>query len=148
GIEESAPAAATTAPADEFFSFVTNIATAVAAQIEPWKVRVGEAIAYWSGEGYRTAVLERLMAEPSAPPNYEALLRGYGHAVEQLRQLEAKVSTVDPSLGGKELFRDPERIGEAAAFVEKALTGAVPPQGPQAAFERRAFQESVSNQLA
>src|SRR3954465_7666725 len=35
GIEESATVAATTAPADEFFSFVTNIATAVAAQIEP-----------------------------------------------------------------------------------------------------------------
>jgi chromosomal replication initiator protein len=44
-----------TAPAaGEFFSFVTNIATAVAAQIEPWKVRVGETVAYWAGEGYRT----------------------------------------------------------------------------------------------
>ena len=134
--------------ADEFFSFVTNIATTVAAQIEPWKVRVGETVAYWTGEGYRTAVLERLMAEPVAPPNYEAVLRGYGHAVEQLRQLEAKISTVDPSLGGHELFRDPERLGEAAAFVEKALTGAVPPQGPQPAFERRSFQESPSNQMA
>jgi len=140
---EAAPA-----PADEFFSFVTNIATAVAAQIEPWKVRVGETVAYWAGEGYRTAVLERLMSEPVAPPNYEAVLRGYGHAVEQLRQLEAKVTTVDPSLGGDELFRDPERMQEAAAFVERALTGAVPPQGPQSAFERRAFQESVSNQMA
>jgi chromosomal replication initiator protein len=133
---------------DEFFSFVTNIATTVAAQIEPWKVRVGETVAYWAGEGYRTGALERLMAEPVAPPNYEALLRGYGHAVEQLRQLETKISTVDPSLGGNELFRDPERLGEAAAFVEKALTGAVPPQGPQPAFERRAFQESISNQMA
>ena len=127
---------------------MTNIATTVAAQIEPWKVRVGETVAYWAGEGYRTAVLERLMSEPVAPPNYEALLRGFGHAVEQLRQLEAKVTTVDPSLGGDELFRDPERLGEAAAFVERALTGAVPPQGPQAAFERRAFQESASNQMA
>jgi chromosomal replication initiator protein len=132
----------------EFFSFVTNIATTVAAQIEPWKVRVGETVAYWAGEGYRTAALERLMAEPVAPPNYEAVLRGYGHAVEQLRQLEAKVTTVDPSLGGDEVFRDPERLGEAAAFVERALTGAVPPQGPQSAFERRAFQESASNQMA
>jgi chromosomal replication initiator protein len=68
--------------------------------------------------------------------------------VEQLRQLEAKISTVDPALGGNEVFRDPERLGEAAAFVEKALTGAVPPQGPQAAFERRSFQESASNQMA
>jgi len=98
------------APADEFFSFVTNIATAVAAQIEPWKVRVGETVAYWAGEGYRTAALERLMSEPVAPPNYEAVLRGYGHAVEQLRQLESRITTVDPSLGGDELFRDPERL--------------------------------------
>jgi chromosomal replication initiator protein len=133
---------------DEFFSFVSNIATTVAAQIEPWKVRVGETVAYWNGEGYRTAVLERLMSEPMAPANYEALLRGYGHAVEQLRQLESRISTVDPALGGNEVFRDPERLGEAAAFVEKALTGAVPPQGPQAAFERRRFEESTSNQMA
>jgi chromosomal replication initiation ATPase DnaA len=145
-VREPEPVAA--APMDEFFSFVTNIATTVAAQIEPWKVRVGETVAYWAGEGYRTAVLERLMSEPVAPPNYEALLRGFGHAVEQLRQLEARVTTVDPSLGGDEVFRDPERLGEAAAFVERALTGAVPPQGPQAAFERRAFQESPSNQMA
>src|SRR5688572_17000768 len=145
---EPAPESVQSQAAGEFFSFVTNIATAVASQIEPWKVRVGETVAYWAGEGYRTAALERLMAEPVAPPNYEALLRGYGHAVEQLRQLEARVSTVDPSLGGDEVFRDPERLGEAAAFVERALTGAVPPQGPEAAFERRAFQESASNQMA
>ena len=142
------PASAAAPAADEFFSFVTNIATTVAAQIEPWKVRVGETVAYWAGEGYRTAALERLMAEPVAPPNFEAVLRGYGHAVEQLRQLEARVSTVDPSLGGNDVFRDPERLGEAATFVERALTGAVPPQGPEPAFERRAFQESASNQMA
>jgi chromosomal replication initiator protein len=120
----------------------------VAAHVEPWKMRVGETVAYWAGEGYRTGALERLMAEPAAPPNYEAVLRGYGHAVEQLRQLEARVATVDPALGGNELFRDPERLAEAAAFVERALTGAVPPQGPQPAFERRVFQESASNQMA
>jgi chromosomal replication initiator protein DnaA len=144
---EPEPVAVSSA-ASEFFSFVTNIATTVAAQIEPWRVRVGESVAYWAGEGYRTAALERLMAEPEAPPNYEAVIRGYGHAVEQLRQLEAKVTTVDTSLGGDELFRDPERLSEAAAFVERALTGAVPPQGPQPAFERRTFQESASNQMA
>jgi chromosomal replication initiation ATPase DnaA len=143
------PSAVAAAPVpDEFFSFVSNIATAVATHVEPWKMRVGETVAYWTGEGYRTAALERLMAEAVAPPNYEAVLRGYGHAVEQLRQLEARVATVDPALGGEELFRDPERLAEAAAFVERALTGAVPPQGPQAAFERRVFQESASNQMA
>jgi chromosomal replication initiation ATPase DnaA len=133
---------------DEFLSFLTDIASAVAAHVEPWKVRVGEAIAYWGGEGYRTASLERLMAEPTAPPNYEAVVRGFGQAVEQLRELEQRVSNVDSALGGTELFRDPERLGEAEAFAERALAGAVPPAGPQSAFTRRAFEESPSNQMA
>ncbi|MEO7456978.1 MAG: DnaA/Hda family protein [Gemmatimonadaceae bacterium] len=133
---------------DEFFSFLTDIASQVAAQIEPWKVRVGEAIGYWSGEGYKTAVLERLMSETAAPPNYEALLRGYGQAVEQLRELERQVTTVDPELGGNEMFRDPERLEEVMAYVENALAGAVPPGGPQPAFARGSFETSGSNQMA
>jgi chromosomal replication initiator protein len=145
--EPQAPAAAPDAH-DEFLSFLTDVASAVAVHVEPWKVRVGEAIAYWGGEGYRTAALERLMSEQSAPPNYEAVVRGFAQAIEQLRSLEQQASSVDPSLGGTELFRDPERLTEAATFVEQALAGAVPPAGPQAAFARGAFEESASNQMA
>jgi len=149
GAPEPAPAASPTVAArDEFFSFLTDIASAVAAHVEPWKVRVGEAVAYWGGEGYRTAALERLMNETAAPPNYESVLRGFATAIEQLRDLERQVTTVDPTLGGAELFRDPERLTEAAAFVESALAGAVPPAGPQPAFARGAFEESGSNQMA
>ncbi len=149
GAPEPAPAASPTAVAqDEFFSFLTDVASAVAAQIEPWKVRVGEAVAFWNGEGYRTRSLERLMQERKAPSNWEALVRGFAQAVEQLRELEQQVSTVDPALGGSELFRDPERLSEATAFVQRALAGAVPPAGPQAAFARATFQESPSNQMA
>ena len=55
-----------------------------------------------------------LMAEATAPPNVEALLRGFGQAVEQLaRARGAGRRRLDPSLGGNELFRDPERVGEA-----------------------------------
>jgi chromosomal replication initiator protein DnaA len=147
GAPDPAPAQSGSAR-DEFFSFLTDIASAVAAQIEPWKVRVGEAVAYWGGEGYRTAALERLMQEQTAPPNYEALVRGFAQAIEQLRELEQQVTAVDPALGGAELFRDPERLSEAAAFVERALAGAVPPAGPQAAFSRTSFEESASNQMA
>ena len=53
-------------------------------------------------------------------------------AVEQLRELEAKVTTVDPSLGGDELFRDPERLAEAAAFVEQRARRRRAAAGPQA----------------
>ncbi len=133
---------------EEFFSFLSDMATAVAAQLEPWKVRIGEAIAYWEGEGYRTAALERLMTEQAAPPNYEALLRGFGQAVEELRELERQITTVDPSLGGDERFRDPERLTDATSFVEQALAGGVPPAGPQPAFARATFEESASNQMA
>ena len=149
GTPAPAPAASPTAARqDEFFSFLTDIASAVAAQIEPWKVRVGEAVAFWSGEGFRAGPLERLMQERTAPDNWEALVRGFAQSVEQLRVLEQQVSAVDPSLGGTELFRDPERLSEATAFVERALAGAIPPAGPQAAFARGAFEESPSNQMA
>jgi chromosomal replication initiator protein len=142
------PPPRTSVETDEFFGFLTDIASAVASQLEPWRIRVGEAIAFWGGEGYRTTALEQLMAETQPPQNYEAVLRGYGQAVEQLRELERQVSTVDPELGGHERFRDPERLVEAMAFVQHALAGAVPPGGPQAAFARTAYEESPSNQMA
>ena len=149
GVPEPAPASSpTAAKQDEFFSFLTDIASAVAAQIEPWKVRVGEAVGFWKGEGYRTGPLERLMTEKQPPENWEALLRGFAQAIDQLKDLEQKASSVDPALGGSELFRDPERLTEAEAFVERALAGAVPPAGPQGAFARASFEESPSNQMA
>ena len=149
GIPKPAPPPPrTSVETDEFFGFLTDIASAVASQLEPWRIRVGEAIAFWGGEGYRTTALEQLMAERQPPQNYEAVLRGYGQAVEQLRELERQVSTVDPELGGHERFRDPERLVEAMAFVQHALAGAVPPGGPQAAFARAAYEVSPSNQMA
>jgi chromosomal replication initiator protein len=147
-LDSVAPSAASAEPINEFSSFLSDIASALAIHVEPWKVRVGEASAFWAGEGYRTAALERLMRESSPPPNYEALLRGFGQAVEQLRELERQITTVDPTLGGDELFRDPERLGDATEFVERALAGAVPPAGPQPAFARVSYLESASNQMA
>ena len=143
-----APPSRSSIQTDEFFSFITDIASAVAAHVEPWKVRIGEAMAYWSGEGYRVTVLEHMMAQPSAPPNYEALLRGFGQAVEQLRELERQVAAVDPKLGGTDMFRDPERLAEVTVFVDNVLAGAVPPGGPQPVFARRSYEESSSNQMA
>ncbi|MES2178588.1 MAG: DnaA/Hda family protein [Gemmatimonadota bacterium] len=149
GIPEPAPPPARTSiETDEFFNFLTDIASAVAAHVEPWKVHIGEAIAFWGGEGYKTGVLDHMMAQAAPPPNYESVLRGFGQAVEQLRELERQITTVDPRLGGHELFRDPARLSEAMAFVEHALAGAVPPGGPQPAFARAAFEEGSSNQMA
>jgi chromosomal replication initiation ATPase DnaA len=133
---------------NEFESFLSDITSAVAQHVESWKARIAEAIAYWTGEGYRTAHLERLLDEASPPPNWESLLRGFGATIERLKALEQQATDVDAALGGSEVFRDPERLREAEILVDRALAGATPPPGPSAAFTRQGFEVSSSNQLA
>ena len=136
------------AQANEFQSFVTDIASAVAQHVEAWKARIAEAIAYWTGEGYRTAQLERLLQETAPPPNWESLLRGFGATVERLKALEQQATEIDGALGGDDVFRDPERLRDAEILLDRALAGATPPPGPSAAFTRAGFDVSTSNQLA
>lgn len=134
-------------PTGEFLSFLSDVAAVVQETVESWQVRLREVIAYWKGEGYRTAVLERALALRTEP-DVQGLIATYVRAVEHLRALEADASAVDPALGGHELFRDPERLQEAEDLVEKALAGEMPPGGPSAAFTREGFDVGTSNQLA
>ena len=132
----------------DFQTFVTDIASAVAEHVDPWKVKVAEAVAYWSGEGYRTAMLERLLHNAGPTADFEGALRQYFAAIEQLRALEQRANTVDPSLGANEVFRDPERLEDAEGLVHRAFAGATPPPGPSAEFARSDFEVGPSNQLA
>jgi chromosomal replication initiator protein len=132
----------------EFESFVDEIASAVAQHVERWRVRVGEQIAVWSKDGYRTAILEELVRQPKPPPNWEAVLRGFGAVIERLRALEESAAAVDPSLRGAEVFRDPERVPDAERLLERLQGAATPPGGPSAAFERAGFEVGASNELA
>lgn len=134
-------------PSGEFLSFLSDVAAVVQEQVETWQVRLREVIAYWKGEGYRTAVLERALALPSEP-DVQGLLAIYVQAVDHLRVLEREATAVDASLGGHEVFRDPERLQEAEEFVEKALAGEFPPGGPNPAFTREGFDVGAANQLA
>lgn len=131
----------------EFLSFLSDVATVVQQHVASWKVRLREVIAYWQGEGYRTGVLERALELPE-DPGVPQLVDVYVQAVEHLRVLEREATRVDPALGGHELFRDPERMAEAEAFVERALAGEMPPGGPNPAFVRAEFDVGAANQLA
>ena len=146
------PAGAATNPEHDpnldFQTFVTDIASAVAEHVDPWKVKVAEAVAYWAGEGYRTAMLERLLHNAGPKTDFEGALRQYFAAIEQLRALEDRANTIDPSLGANEVFRDPERLPDAEALVSRALVGATPPPAPSAEFARSDFEVGPSNQLA
>jgi chromosomal replication initiator protein len=135
-------------PNMDFQSFLGDIANAVSQQIDPWKLRVAEAVAYWSGAGYRTTMLERLLQNSTPETNFETALNEFTAAVEKLRELEGRANAVDPALGANEVFRDPERLAEAEELAQKALSGTTPPPGPSAAFARAEFEVGPSNQLA
>ena len=132
----------------DFQSFVSDIATAVAEHVDPWKIKVAEAVAYWSGEGYRTTSLERLLQNAGPTTDFETALREFFATIERLRTLEGEVTALDPALGANEMFRDPQRLAEAESLVSRALKGATPPPGPSTAFARAAFETGPSNQLA
>jgi chromosomal replication initiator protein len=136
------------APRASFQSFVSDIASAVAEHVDPWKVKVAEAVAYWTGEAYRTVMLERVLQNPGPKTDFEAALKQYVAAVDKLRELEGQATAVDPSLGSNEIFRDPERLADAEALVARAMEGVTPPPGPSAAFARSEFEVGPSNQLA
>jgi chromosomal replication initiation ATPase DnaA len=131
----------------EFQTFLSDVATVVARQVEGWRVQLGEAIAEWEKQGYRTAVLERAMALKQAP-NLDGLLATFGAAVERLRELEREITEADPALVGSELFRDPERVGDAEELLERVRSGEAPPAGPSPAFSRDEFEVGPSNQMA
>ena len=132
----------------EFESFLTDISSAVAQHVESWRAQVGETVAFWAGEGYRTSVLEALLDEPEAPPHWESVLRGFGGVIERLRTIEAQTVALEPSMVGHPAFRDPERMQEAEQLLERAMAAATPPPGPSAAYQRADFEVGASNQLA
>jgi chromosomal replication initiator protein DnaA len=131
----------------EFLSFLSDVTSVVQQHVESWKVRLREVIAYWQGEGYRTAVLERALELPEAP-DVQQLVAMYVEAVEHLRALQAEATAVDAALGGHELFRDPERLADAEDLLERALAGEMPPGGPNPGFTREGFDVGTANQLA
>jgi chromosomal replication initiator protein len=137
----------TTRSSTEFLSFLSDVASVVQQHMESWQVRLREVIAYWQGEGYRTGVLERALRLPQ-DPDVQKLVAVYVGAVEHLRALEAAATRVEPSYGGHELFRDPERLQEAEDFVERAVSGDMPPGGPNPSFTREGFDVGAANQLA
>jgi len=135
-------------PVVGFDTFVSDVANVVAQHVNPWRMKVAEAIAYWGGEGYRTTQLERVLEESGPKTDFERALREYFAAIERLRQLEEQVTAVDATLGSNDVFRDPERVADAEALATRAASGVTPPPGPSPGFARTQFEVGSSNQLA
>jgi chromosomal replication initiator protein len=146
---EKPDTAAVAAPArgQEFASFLSDLSDVVAQHIDTWRVRVVEAMTYWHQLGFGTTLLERTL-EQADEPDVEALLQGYEAAIARLRVLQQEAARFDPALAESEIFRDPERVGEAELLIARQMGGAEPPPGPDPAYTRAAFEVGPSNQLA
>lgn len=129
---------------DEFGTFLSDVTTTVAGQLEAWRSRVAEAILRWEGEGFRTRRLEALLqADLPADPN--AILESFTADVERLRGLESEAQTVSPDLVGSPLFRDPDQVAAAAALVEHARQGRHPLPAPSRMWRLEDLIEAPGN---
>ena len=135
------------AAGDEFAGFLSDIAVAVAAHVEGWRVRLGERVAHWNKAGYHTTMLERAMSL-SEEVDVDALDAAFATGVARLEQLEAQAVLLDPRLAGLDVFRDPERVAEAEARVEQAIAAHDPPPAPWPAYTLETLIAGKSNQLA
>lgn len=134
-------------PADEFETFVNDLASTVAQSVEAWRVRLGERIARWSGEGFRTERLERELARDVAP-NIEALEEQFAADVERLRALASEAIRLDPAHASVAMFRDPERLAEAEDFVARALAMHEPLPGPRTGYRLHDLVRTTRNRVA
>jgi chromosomal replication initiator protein len=132
---------------DEFGAFISEISSAVARQVEAWRGKVAESIVRWQGEGYRTERLQRLL-EGEAPVDPYAALQGYEEDVETLRALEIEARELDRALETLAVFRDPDRMEEAKAELDRIREGTSPPPGPSPIWKFDDFAASPANMVA
>ncbi len=131
----------------EFADFVADVSRTVEEAVAPWKLRLTEAIATWSTEGFRTSVLERAL-HLSRPPDVEGLLTTFAAAVGHLGMLEREAVTLAPGYSGHTVFRDPERVAAAESLVARLRVGGEPLPGPDQTCTLERFVVGPPNHLA
>ncbi len=135
-------------PADtDYDGFLADVLQEVEARVESWRVRIGEAIAYWRPQGYSVTVLERAM-NLTEEPDVEGLLAAYKSAVGQLRQLESQAVAIDPAASAHPVLHDPEAVWAAGELVAQMIAANAPLPAPSPGYRREALELSAGNQLA
>jgi chromosomal replication initiation ATPase DnaA len=132
---------------DEFGAFISEISSAVARQVEAWRGKVAESMVRWQGEGYKTERLQRLL-EGEAPVDPYAALHGYEEDIETLRGYEREAKELDRTLETLAVFRDPDRMEDARAELERIREGTSPPPGPAPIWKFDDFAASPANMVA
>jgi chromosomal replication initiator protein len=132
---------------DEYESFLTDMAAAIAHSVEEWRLRLGERIARWSGEGFATDRLQRLLDQADAP-DLEAEEARFAAICDRLRAIEAEAIRLDVKFTGMAVFRDPERLADAEDLLVRALALCDPPPGPRPELTFESIVAAPANQVA
>ncbi|MEZ4412621.1 MAG: DnaA/Hda family protein [Gemmatimonadales bacterium] len=134
-------------PADEFGEFLSEVAETLTRQVEGWRRRVEEAVARWEGQGYQTGRLKGLLDRGVDGDPAEALA-GFVADVEKLQALQEEAAALAAELGSDPVFRNPDAIAEAEAFLLKAREGGAPPPAPEPVWVFDDLVESEGNRVA
>lgn len=132
---------------NEFDSFLSDLASTVAESVDTWRLRLGEAIARWSGEGFLTTELEAIL-ERDEIPDLEAVEARFSAVAERLRTLEGEAVRLDPAAAGLPVFRDPARLAEAERHLATLAARRDPPPGPRPGFRLIDLTRSPRNRVA
>lgn len=133
---------------DEFADFLKEIQSTVTQQVESWRSRVAEAVLRWSGEGYRTTRLEKLLDNGALPQDPDGALASFEADVNRLQQVAEELGRVAPDLAGDQALRDPDQVEAACALLERARGGAEPPPAPSPHWLLDDLLESTANRVA
>lgn len=133
---------------DEFADFLQEIASTVTQQVESWRSRVAEAVLRWSGEGYRTTRLEKLLDNGALPQDPDGALARFESDVTSLQQIAEELGRVAPDLAGDQALRDPDQVEAAASLLERAREGVEPPPSPSPHWLLDDLLESAANRVA
>jgi chromosomal replication initiation ATPase DnaA len=151
GVEEARTmlgATSSNALPNEFESFLSDVAVAVAQHVEGWRAKLSERISHWTRQGFRTEALERVLAAPEMPPDLDALDAQFAATVERLRAFEAEAVRLNPAHAGLAIFRDPERVADAEAFVASELASQAPLSEPDQALTFATLRVTPQNDVA
>jgi chromosomal replication initiator protein DnaA len=132
---------------DEFGAFLSEVSDTLTRQVEGWRWRVEEAVARWEDQGYRTSRLSGLLDRGLDGDPAEALA-GFVADVERLQALEAEAAALAEDLAADPVFRDPDAMAAAEAFVVRARDGAAPPPPPEPIWSFDDLVESAGNKVA
>lgn len=129
---------------DEFADFLSDVSTAVAAQVEIWEANVAEAIERWGKEGIKTDRLEGLL-EQTTPIPVDAAIQEFERDAGRLVSLRDSVAMADPERAEDPVFKDPDRVSEAQVLADSISPQEEALPGPSPAWTFSTYVKSSTN---